>query len=269
VTPLTSPSLQLSPCILVIDDDPGTLQSFAAIIRSWGLEAVTAETGRIGLALAQARSPELVLLDLGLPDVTGMEVLKALRQTGMATRVVIVTGFGTVSSALEAGKSGADGYIEKPASPEALWQIARPMIRSLPATDPKLMEITPGHRPENRISREGAVRPATADDRIREVMRIIDADLAAHHSIGDLASRVGLGDSRLRHLFREFLSMSIGSYRKMRRLDIGADLLVGTHMRISEIADAVGLAPTAFDKAFRRRFGTTPREYRVRSRSGW
>src|SRR5262245_32364106 len=79
-----------------------------------GYEFVGAATGQEGLALAEREAPDLVLLDIKMPGMDGMEVLTRLRSMSESTPVVMISGHGTTSTAVEALKKGAVDFLDKP-----------------------------------------------------------------------------------------------------------------------------------------------------------
>lgn len=243
--------------VLVVDDDPGTLETFNVVLRDAGFEVRAAATGEAALQVARCQAFELILLDLGLPDLTGTQVLRELRKALIETPVVIMTGFGSVPSAVEAMKLGAADYVEKPLIGDDLIRL----VRSACAGSFGSMSR---NRPHGGIPTV-VDRATILDARIQDVIRIIEREFGAPVSLEDLAARVGLGASRLRHLFRETVGVSLARLRRERRLDAAAGLLIRTHNRVSEICYKVGFPnPVLFDKAFRRRFGLSPKEYRRR-----
>jgi transcriptional regulator GlxA family with amidase domain len=105
------------------------------------------------------------------------------------------------------------------------------------------------------------------DPRIREVMRVIDADLTASVAVADLAARVAWSASSLSHRFHAELGLSISAYRTERRLQYAALRLATTYQPIRQIAYGVGyrsLSLADFRQDFRERFDMSAREYRAR-----
>lgn len=106
--------------ILIIDDEPNVRLVFRTALTSAGYSVFTAEDGIEGLKAARDSHPDLVLLDLNMPGLDGMEVLKRLRDEGNAVPVVIVTAHGDIPNAVQAMKLGAIDFLSKPLSPDAL-----------------------------------------------------------------------------------------------------------------------------------------------------
>jgi len=100
--------------ILVIDDEAGIRDSLKMTLEYEGYEFIGAATGQEGLALAERETPDLVLLDVKMPGMDGLEVLDRLRALNDSLPVVVVSGHGTISTAVEATKKGAFDFIEKP-----------------------------------------------------------------------------------------------------------------------------------------------------------
>jgi two-component system nitrogen regulation response regulator NtrX len=100
--------------ILVIDDEAAIRDSLKMTLEYEGYEFLGAATGQEGLALLEREGPDLVLLDVKMPGMDGLEVLDRIRALNDALPVVVVSGHGTISTAVEATKKGAFDFIEKP-----------------------------------------------------------------------------------------------------------------------------------------------------------
>ncbi len=106
--------------ILVIDDEKNIRDIFSLLLEEKGYIVETAETGERGLSKARKFSPDTILLDMNLPDLSGIEVLSRIKKFLPQAEVIIITAFGTVKSAVEATKLGAYDYLEKPVDNEEL-----------------------------------------------------------------------------------------------------------------------------------------------------
>jgi AraC-like DNA-binding protein len=103
------------------------------------------------------------------------------------------------------------------------------------------------------------------DRRIRRTRTVLDQQYRDPPSVEQLADSVGLSSSRLAHLFRNEIGMSIQTYLVERRLVMAAMLIIQSDERISQIAYSVGFRDVSnFNHAFKRRFTMSPREYRAR-----
>ena len=114
--------------ILIVEDEPALLRALQINLRARGYEVTTSTAGRAALAEAARRPPDAVLLDLGLPDLDGTEVIRELRTWSAAPVIVLSgrTGSGDKIGALDAG---ADDYVTKPFSMEELMARLRAALR--------------------------------------------------------------------------------------------------------------------------------------------
>ena len=103
--------------ILIVDDDSDVQEVLKDRLESLGYRAVPASTGKQGLELLDKESPQMVFLDIELPDMNGLEALKAIRKRQNDVAVVIVTAYGTIERAVQAMKDGAYDFISKPLKP--------------------------------------------------------------------------------------------------------------------------------------------------------
>ncbi|MEM9555945.1 MAG: UDP-3-O-acyl-N-acetylglucosamine deacetylase [Acidobacteriota bacterium] len=104
----------MSSTVLIIDDEPSVLRSVVDVLEDEGYETLSAKNGIEGLELFRARRPDVVFCDIWLPDRDGLEVLHELRDLDPTAPVVMISGHGTVGTAVRAIKMGAIDYLEKP-----------------------------------------------------------------------------------------------------------------------------------------------------------
>src|SRR5688572_14108269 len=102
------------PMLVVVDDEQGILDVVSRFARRAGYEVVTCGGGREAITQIQARHADLAMVDLRMPDVGGLEVLRAIRDTNPQCQTVLMTGYATVDTAVEAIKLGARDYLSKP-----------------------------------------------------------------------------------------------------------------------------------------------------------
>ncbi len=104
--------------ILIVDDEPGIIQSLQGILTDEGFEVVAAGGGLKALEIIKETIPDIVLLDIWMPDIDGIETLKRIRELYPGLRVIMISGHGTIETAVKATKLGAYDFIEKPLSLE-------------------------------------------------------------------------------------------------------------------------------------------------------
>jgi len=102
------------PLGLIIEDDAPQAKMVGAVLRTEGYQTILASTGEEGLTLCAMQMPELILLDLGLPDADGLDLIPELLKTAPICRIVVLTGEDSVSVAVEALRAGARHYLVKP-----------------------------------------------------------------------------------------------------------------------------------------------------------
>ncbi|HEX9820399.1 MAG TPA: sigma-54 dependent transcriptional regulator [Methylomirabilota bacterium] len=100
--------------ILVVDDEPAEREGLARLVGQWGYEVETAASGEEALDLVETQHPAVVVTDLVLPEMDGLTLLQKLKETGRPPIVLLVTGHGTVETAVEAMRHGAFDYLTKP-----------------------------------------------------------------------------------------------------------------------------------------------------------
>jgi two-component system response regulator MprA len=154
--------------LLIVDDDPELRQFLAAELEVEGYSCVEAGTGQQALLLIRNQSWDLVLLDWTLPDFSGVEVCRRMRQGGIATPVLMLTARDEVRERVEALDSGADDYLTKPFSIEELLARVRARLRRTGlneientwlrlgdlAVNPSSREVIRGEQPIHLTARE-------------------------------------------------------------------------------------------------------------------
>lgn len=114
--------------VLVVDDDSTILRTLRINLRARGYDVVTVSNGRDAITEATESSPDLILLDLGLPDIDGTEVLRRIRAT-MAVPVIVLSARHESDDKVEALDDGADDYVTKPFAMEELMARVRVALR--------------------------------------------------------------------------------------------------------------------------------------------
>ena len=120
--------------VLVVDDEPDIREGSQRILSRVGFEVLKASTGLEALELLERQTIPIILLDLKMPGMDGMEVLKRIRQLDETILVIVITGFATVETAIEAMKQGAYDFIPKPFEPEQLRIVVKRAAEKLQLT---------------------------------------------------------------------------------------------------------------------------------------
>jgi len=109
------------PTLLIIDDDGPFLRRLARAMESRGFLVDTAESVAEGIAKSKARPPKYAVCDLRLGDGNGLDVIEAIRQGREDTKVIVLTGYGNIATAVTAVKLGALDYLAKPADADEIF----------------------------------------------------------------------------------------------------------------------------------------------------
>lgn len=120
--------------ILIIEDEAALASALALLVKRIGEEPMTAASAALGLELVAQHEPALVILDIGLPDLNGLEALARIRAHDTALPVLVITAHGNLENAVEAKKRGASGYLVKPLDLRELEDTLR-MLLEAPAVD--------------------------------------------------------------------------------------------------------------------------------------
>ncbi|RKZ14755.1 sigma-54-dependent Fis family transcriptional regulator [bacterium] len=133
----------MMPRILIVDDEVTIRASLKESLTSEGYEVEDAETGEAALACCHGTSYDLVVTDLKLPGVSGLEFLQALRNQGNATPVIMMTAYGDTETAIEAMKVGAYDYIRKPFKLTKMKSQIKAALRATPDRGDEVVPVVP------------------------------------------------------------------------------------------------------------------------------
>lgn len=136
---------RILPTILVVEDDDQFRTVLVRALEARGYDAIGMADATSGIAAARRDSPEMAVVDLRLPDQSGLDVVRALKAIDPSTAIVVLTGYGSIATALEAVRLGAMHYLTKPTDPDRILAAferglaARP--RDLPIETPSLAQV--------------------------------------------------------------------------------------------------------------------------------
>lgn len=178
------------PVVYVVDDDEDLRNSLCQMIEEHGLSAATYESGEAFLAHSNPKQPGCILVDAYLPGMTGVELLKAIKQSGRKLGAIMITGHSDVQMAVDAMKAGASEFIEKPIRPTALLEIidstiaqsrdqtetlaraalAVKQINSLTARQKEIMELVLAGHPSKNIAADLHISQRTVENHRASIM---------------------------------------------------------------------------------------------------
>ncbi|HEV8234722.1 MAG TPA: sigma-54 dependent transcriptional regulator, partial [Gemmatimonadaceae bacterium] len=158
------------PSVLVVDDESGILDSLNILLRNEGFTPHLAHGGKAGLERIAEMSPDIVLTDIRMPNVSGVEILAAARQSDPDVPVILMTAQATLQSAMQAVNEGAFYYIQKPFRNDELIAILRRAAehRNLRAENKSLKQAIQRHE------RTGIARPVGTSKAWLEILRLVE-----------------------------------------------------------------------------------------------
>jgi DNA-binding NtrC family response regulator len=162
--------------VLVIDDERIVIDSITKILKEERIDVESTLSGRQGVEMALQKDYDLVLSDLRMPDIGGMRVLRDIKRVKPKLPVVIITGYATVPSAVQAMKLGAAEILEKPFSPDGLVYTVQKALSPSPAAEAEEQGVI--HRDEILRLLE---RAASDQNLVYELMHCGADALADYH----------------------------------------------------------------------------------------
>jgi YesN/AraC family two-component response regulator len=225
--------------ILVVDDDDSLRELCSRVLQTLGYEVHTAGLAEEALILAAQSNYRVVLLDLKMPGMDGIECLRQLKAQGCRADVVMITGYGNVPTAVEAMKVGALDFIEKPFRPDDL----QAMLQDILARRRRTVSEDP-------------------------IVAFIQTHATEIGSRKDVANRLGISLERVSSCVQEQTSMSFRQFLHTCRLDLAKRLLESTELDVTEVAVRAGFQTVQhFSRVFSKREGLSPKIYRLKSRA--
>lgn len=149
--------------VLVVDDEKNIRLTFSETMTQMGFDTRTASNGEEALTKMQGTEFDLVLLDLRMPGMDGIEVLRRIRERYPKVRVIMITAHGTVESAVEAMKLGAVDFIQKPCTPDEIRELVGKVMEREAIDESKvmdysmLMELCKRHVTDRRLEEAKAI----------------------------------------------------------------------------------------------------------------
>jgi two-component system, response regulator RegA len=136
-----SPS-EAKPLVLVVDDDEAFRNRLCRAFAQRDWEADSVSNGADALTFARDRSPDLVLVDLRMPGMGGLEVIQELRAIDSSMTIIMLTGYGSIPTAISATKRGADYYLGKPADADQILAVYE-NLRTAPSESQEVPQTVP------------------------------------------------------------------------------------------------------------------------------
>jgi YesN/AraC family two-component response regulator len=265
----------MSASILVVDDERTIQDTLAWCLRTDGHEVRTAGSGEEAMAIMADQGFDLVLSDIIMPGLSGVELLRKAHTLHPQTPVVLITAFATVETAVEALREGASDYVIKPFKFDDLRLRVRRLLEQRAAfqESARFRQAVESAVPDRSLLGESAAmlavrtqfaRTGPAAGKVLITNKILEMIKSGRPcNVRDLARELNLSKSHLQHLFKRRTGLCLGHLLVEQRLQLAAHLLISGSMPIKQIAGAVGYGHTSsFIRAFKRRFAESPQAYR-------
>jgi YesN/AraC family two-component response regulator len=233
--------------VLVVDDDPAILDLHSRLVQQIGCRAITARNGRQALEEIERTRPDLILLDLMMPEMDGFAVLDALqsREAWRNIPVIVLTAHVLSESDLEHCNRGVAAILSK-----GLFSAAETLDHI-----------------EAVLARQHTLGRAT-QQLVRRATACIHTRYAEALNREDIARQVGISADYLTDCFRQELGITPMTYLRRFRIHRARELLETTDLSIIQIALQTGFSDGAyFTRTFQREVGMTPRAYRRKGRT--
>jgi two-component system nitrogen regulation response regulator NtrX len=153
--------------ILVVDDEESICQSLEGILSDEGYEVLTAKSGEEALKMIEEEQPDLILLDIWLPGIDGIDVLKNVKQEYPQIQVIMMSGHGTIETAVKATKLGAFDFIEKPLSLEKVVLIVNHALDLIRLEEENKLLKLKAHYDYELVGQSKAIKE------LKEIIRIV------------------------------------------------------------------------------------------------
>ena len=254
--------------ILVIEDDTITRNLFLDGLEAEGFYTIGAENGTIGIQQAQEHFPDLVICDIGMPDMDGYAVLSVLRQDPVTAIIpfIFLTGSGSMADLRRGMDLGADDYLTKPSTVENL-------LRAIAARLEKQSTLV--HYWYNACCRKFSDTPSEDSvstdpesmypsvPQLKQVFDFIEANYDQGITLCNVAEAVGYSPAYLTNRVAKQTGDTVNGWIVKRRMHAARSLLQDTNRTIEQVATALGYQNAChFSRQFRQHNGMPPQSWR-------
>ncbi|MEG0779462.1 MAG: response regulator [Oscillospiraceae bacterium] len=231
--------------IAIVDDEPKTRVGLEKLLSAQAGFSVCGvfENPLEALAFLRDNPADVLITDVRMPQLSGLELIRALRQTLPDLKIVILSGYREFSYAQQAIAMGVSHYLTKPTNPTELLEV----LHGLQA-------------PEKSDGKDG---PQISNLTVKAALSYIEQHYASRITLGDMAAALYVTPQYLCRLFKKHTAQNLSEYLTEYRMERAKQHLMDPRCKISEVASLVGFNdPGYFSSTFKRLYGVTPLEYR-------
>ena len=236
--------------VVVVEDEALVRRGIVLAVDWASVDCVVvgeAENGQEGLALIREKQPDLIVTDIKMPVMDGLEMLRTLRDEGCTAKVIFLTAYSDFAYAQSALKLGAADYLLKPFHDGEL-EAAVERLTARPAPEP------------------APAAPATDGKRnkyVAEAIRYLEEHYGdAEIGVGTVAEHLGLSEGHLSHLFKVETGQTLGAFLTQTRIRAAMALMKDCRSKVYLVAEQVGYRDiTYFSSTFKKIVGMSPSDY--------
>lgn len=240
--------------IFLADDEVWEMKGMKKIIQQMGLPLLVDGEADDGIAAWEGlrqKHPDILLADIRMPGFTGLELVQKMRQEGMNTKVIFISGYAEFSYAQKALRMGVSEYLIKPVEEEELREILEELVRELE-----------GERQEQeapQAKKDKNVKSSVIQNIIQEIENCYSGNI----TLKSLADKYYISDSRLSVQLKEQLGMSFPNYLASLRIQKAKELMEDENLSLEAVAKMVGFKDYFyFNKVFKKMEGISPSKFR-------
>ncbi len=239
--------------IFLADDEVWEMKGMKKIIQQMGLPLLVDGEAEDGIAAWEGlrqKHPDILLADIRMPGFTGLELVQKMRQEGMNTKVIFISGYAEFSYAQKALRMGVSEYLIKPVEEEELREILEELVRELE-----------GERQEQeapQAKKDKNVKSSVIQNIIQEIENCYSGNI----TLKSLADKYYISDSRLSVQLKEQLGMSFPNYLASLRIQKAKELMEDENLSLEAVAKMVGFKDYFyFNKVFKKMEGISPSKF--------
>jgi two-component system, response regulator YesN len=254
--------------ILVVEDDPDIIKihrellsdRFTVIIKPSGMRAIRYVRDNPDIDLA--------LLDIKLPDISGIEVLKEIKKIKPCVPAIIITAFGSENVAVKAFRCGARDYVKKPFSNDELLKRINFCLSLNIIEQAKHRKVLTNEADEVAADFVSRAKAGRKNHNLQQALKYIHNNYSTDICLDRVAGTAGISKYHFSRCFKEMTGFTYQSYLNRVRIEQAKKLLDDDALSITDTGYAVGYSDlTHFERIFKKLTGATPSQYRRRTSS--